>query len=224
MAVVTGIGNGAWVGTVTVTGTTTGHTGIWLPPEARPAAEVHPKQLQESRLAELHAKRLALRSEVLAGLASLRAAEEGRQSTTIQTPAGPLRLHSDPDCPVGRVYADRDRVYADRDRLLAAAYEEHSVPQAWVVAPVIPIPPTAQPDPLDARIDGVMLRDLIVTNTHASQTDNVIAAQRRSAWTPAQRAAVSAHLSAQLRAKVAASTAADRERERLRVVVDLDEP
>lgn len=74
----------------------------------------------------------------------------------------------------------------------------------------------APTDPLDAVIDGVTLRDLV-------RRDEIIqrgeAPEYRRDWTPAQRAAVSAHWSAELRAKVAAS----KERERTRVVVDLED-
>lgn len=80
-----------------------------------------------------------------------------------------------------------------------------------------------EPDPLDERIDGEMLRSLIAMNTLASQTENPVAEARRRGWTPAQRAAVSAYLSAQLRAKVAITAAADKERDRLQVVVDLED-
>ena len=79
-------------------------------------------------------------------------------------------------------------------------------------------PPSA--DPLDAVIDGVMLRTLLDVDC-----DNRMDKPHPQAFrlSPAQRSAVSAHWSAELRAKVAASTAADREREARRVLVDLED-
>lgn len=66
-------------------------------------------------------------------------------------------------------------------------------------------------------IDGMTLSKLIVV-------DDLIRDEtwRGPALTPAQRSAVSGCWSAELRAKVAASTEADAERERNRVVVDVE--
>lgn len=71
-------------------------------------------------------------------------------------------------------------------------------------------------DPLDVEYDGVTMRQLLGLR---GLTDQHGYANR---FTPAQRAAISAHWSADLRAKGAASTAADLERERNRVRVDLE--
>lgn len=57
---------------------------------------------------------------------------------------------------------------------------------------------TVMPDPLDQVIDGEMLRDLVARDETNQRHD------LPRYWTPAQRAAVSAHWSAQLRAKVEA--------------------
>lgn len=59
-------------------------------------------------------------------------------------------------------------------------------------------------DPLDVEYDGHALRDLIERDRIARHTD------QPKAFTPAQRAAVSAHWSAQLRAKVDAAKQAER--------------
>lgn len=67
-------------------------------------------------------------------------------------------------------------------------------------------------DPLDVEYDGHPLRWLLKMDTKARQ-ENVTAQCTRSCFTPAQRAAVSAHWSAELRAKVTAGKAADKERE-----------
>jgi hypothetical protein len=74
-------------------------------------------------------------------------------------------------------------------------------------------------DPLDVLYDGWTLRQLLEHNEKKRREDWHLA----HPYTPAQRAAVSAHWSAQLRAKVAASKAADAERERNRVTVDMEE-
>lgn len=70
----------------------------------------------------------------------------------------------------------------------------------------------APPNPLDVEYDGHPLRWLLKMDAKARQ-ENVTAQCTRSCFTPAQRAAVSAHLSAELRAKVAAGKAAAKERE-----------
>ncbi len=82
-------------------------------------------------------------------------------------------------------------------------------------------------DPLDRLIDGVTLRVLVqhdryyrhegrLPSGHNTGADGHVGP--RSTWTPAQRAAVSAHWSVELRAKVAASA----ERERCAVVLEQD--
>jgi len=74
-------------------------------------------------------------------------------------------------------------------------------------------------DPLDVEYDGLTLRELLTCDE--LQRREYLSPPPRRSWTPAQRAAVSAHWSAQLRAKVAATA----ELERNRVLVDLqDEP
>lgn len=79
-----------------------------------------------------------------------------------------------------------------------------------------PAAPTAPADPLDAVIDGVTLRYLLeVDRDNRAETPHLCMFQ----LSQAQRAAVSAHWSAELRAKVAAS----KERERTRVVVDMED-
>lgn len=88
-------------------------------------------------------------------------------------------------------------------------------PMSWHI-------PAAPTDPLDAVIDGVTLRDLLTLDEHRRQETSGVVAWRIPACgdiTPAQRAAVSAHWSAELRARVASS----KERERVRVVVDLED-
>lgn len=65
------------------------------------------------------------------------------------------------------------------------------------------------PDPLDVEYDGAPLRKLLESDTAASRETNMLA--RR--FTPAQRAAVSAHWSAELRAKIAATRSTDKARE-----------
>lgn len=78
-------------------------------------------------------------------------------------------------------------------------------------------------DPLDVLHDGVTLR-VLVDCDEAAQREGCRFWQcgaRKMFPTPSQRAAVSAHWSAQLRAKVAATA----DRDRNRVLVDLqDEP
>lgn len=78
--------------------------------------------------------------------------------------------------------------------------------------------------PLAEIYDGVSLRELVQYDWARSRemSSNGTPAQR-GRFTPAQRAAISAHWSAQLRAKVAASKAADAERERNRVLVDVED-
>lgn len=79
-----------------------------------------------------------------------------------------------------------------------------------------PVRPDApHPDPLDVEIDGRKLRDLLYWDGRMQQETSMAHGFPR--FTPAQRAAVSAHWSAQLRAKVAAAAAVERDR----VVVDL---
>lgn len=73
------------------------------------------------------------------------------------------------------------------------------------------------PDPLDVEYDGWTLRALLKLDA-AARRENVTAQVSRSCFTPAQRAAVSAHWSAELRARVAAAKAKERER----VVLDVD--
>lgn len=80
-------------------------------------------------------------------------------------------------------------------------------------------------DPLDVKHDGVTLRVLLVCDESNRREFGVATPSGlipvRVSLTPAQRAAISAHWSAELRAKVAASA----ERDRNRVLVDLqDEP
>lgn len=73
-----------------------------------------------------------------------------------------------------------------------------------------PMPPVS---PLDVKYDGVTLRDLLIDDERARRHEGT-----HPRFTPAQRAAVSAHWSAELRARVAAAKAKERER----VVLDLD--
>ena len=76
------------------------------------------------------------------------------------------------------------------------------------------------PDPLDVKHDGVTLRELLRVNERECR-DGELDGGPTLPLAPAQRAAVSAHWSAELRRKVAASD----ERDRNRVLVDLqDEP
>lgn len=88
-----------------------------------------------------------------------------------------------------------------------------------------PEPP--QPvDPVDVAIDGIDL-DVLLGCDEKARRENSRHWRNGSqrTFTPAQRAAVSAHWSAELSAKVAASSRADTERERNSVLVDpQDEP
>lgn len=88
-------------------------------------------------------------------------------------------------------------------------------------------PPPAPPDPLDVKIDGVTLRMLLYRDSVRRRKEFIDTEYEHDPGlrqlTPAQRAAVSAHWSAQLRAKVAASDVAEAERERNRVVVDMED-
>ena len=79
--------------------------------------------------------------------------------------------------------------------------------------------PPAPVDPLDVKHDGWTLRQLIEHN-HKRRMEEFALGHH---YTPGQKAALSAHWSAQLRAKVQATKAADAERERLRVVVDMED-
>lgn len=80
---------------------------------------------------------------------------------------------------------------------------------------------TAPTNPLNVKYDGVELRVLLQNDRALRQEDERFPWRGHLSLTPVQRAAVSAHWSALLRAKVSASA----ERERCRVVVDLqDEP
>lgn len=72
----------------------------------------------------------------------------------------------------------------------------------------------ATPDQLDAVIDGMRLGWLIKVDENASREGRNMVSRR---FTPAQRAAVSAHWSAQLRAKVLATS-----KPKLTVMVQVD--
>jgi hypothetical protein len=103
-----------------------------------------------------------------------------------------------------------DRVFARDDGLgprawPAATYEQDDL--RWT-------PSTGGLYELDDKIDGVPLRELIKRDELRRRREH----RGHAGDTPAQRAAISAHWSAQLRAKVAASA----ERERCRVVVDVE--
>jgi len=72
-------------------------------------------------------------------------------------------------------------------------------------------------DRLDHEIDGIRLRELVAR-------DELQRRERSGAkFTPAQRAAVSAHLSSELRKRVEASDREAKRRDRMQVVVDLDD-
>ncbi len=73
-------------------------------------------------------------------------------------------------------------------------------------------------DPLEAWIDNEPLHRLLLIDEYARKGEGEAAALRRS-FTPAQRAAVSAHWSAELRTRIAAGKAAERNR----VTVDIEE-
>jgi len=68
-----------------------------------------------------------------------------------------------------------------------------------------------QTDPLDVEYDDWTLRELIAMDEKRRNSDNVIAAVTCSCFTPAQRAALSAHWSAELRKRVDAAKQAERE-------------
>lgn len=74
-------------------------------------------------------------------------------------------------------------------------------------------------DPLAVTYDGVCLRALL-DGDEFNRQERGGDMWRAKKMTPAQRAAVSAHLSAELRAKISAKAAADKERERNVVTMD----
>lgn len=91
------------------------------------------------------------------------------------------------------------------------------------IASVLKTPhPTVEPkpDPLAVVIDGMTLRALLSWDEMFRRGDAVPITRD---FTPAQRAAISAHWSAELHAKVESKRKADLERDRLRVVVDLED-
>jgi len=104
------------------------------------------------------------------------------------------------------------------------AFEPTPLGGKYIYRNILPVdaPKPRKVNPLDRLIDGWTLRSLVNVDASARR-ENVTAQVARSCFTPAQRAAVSAHWSAELRAKVEASRKADAERERLRVVVDLED-
>lgn len=73
-------------------------------------------------------------------------------------------------------------------------------------------------DPLDREIDGVRLRDLLVWD-EGNRRDRM----PRMVLRPAQREAVAAHLSAELAKRVVDSDRETKRRDRMQVVVDLDD-
>lgn len=78
-------------------------------------------------------------------------------------------------------------------------------------------------DPLDVKHDDVSLRMLIARDEKLRTGGyDLVGASPVPPFTPAQRAAISAHWSAELRTKVEAKRKADAERERTQVVVDAD--
>lgn len=98
-----------------------------------------------------------------------------------------------------------------RDAELQDAYEAMEQ-----FTPILP----PEVDPLDVVYDGIKLRVLIRIDEDGRQEIRT-ARNWGHEWTPAQRAAVSAHWSAQLRARISAA----KERERLTVCVqDQEEP
>lgn len=110
---------------------------------------------------------------------------------------------------------------------LRAIYCHEAMPEKFQPAPEIQAPAH---DPLDVEYDGVPLRDLLDLRECVNREQDLGAGTECSipwrnadpwTWTPAQRAAVSAHWSAQLRAKVRASDAADKARAPS-VVIDVD--
>lgn len=97
------------------------------------------------------------------------------------------------------------------DRLKREMFEQYGVP-AHVLAPK-PVPI----DPLDVEYDGVTLRELLAYDRDR-QREHLLWHEDK-AFTPVQRAAVSAHWSAELRAKVAAA----KERDRNQVTMEHEE-
>lgn len=140
----------------------------------------------------------------------------------IATPSGPVT--------VGNCYPASAVEWA---ALVAAAGldpEKHKPSTLWTckappptsTAHVVHVELKTRPaDPLDAVIDGWKLRDLIAIDRSLQQEvkEAPFTKGGRAAWTPAQRAAVSAHWSAQLRAKVEASRKADEAR-KMSVVIE----
>lgn len=92
----------------------------------------------------------------------------------------------------------------------AAAFTPNGVPSRWTRPRATPVP-----DPLDVKIDGATLRSLLLAD-EARRREKVRGTIR---MTKAQRDALSVYWSASLRAKVAES----KERERCRVLVDVED-
>lgn len=137
----------------------------------------------------------------------------------VRTPVVDISMRADPTLQPGEVRIEKQpgpprltaAAQARRDAVVAS-YKPPTVETPWMR---VDGPP---PDPLDVKYDGVTLRLLLDQEQMRQRTER----PRRSfePFTPAQRSAVSAHWSAELRARVEAS----KDRERRRVVVDLEEP
>jgi len=124
------------------------------------------------------------------------------------------------------VYRDRER---DRDLMPSYAdlyQEREKLRREFGVAAALPHRPKAEPqpvDPLDVVYDRLPLRKLLELDAHLRQ-DRVYGtvAPRKEYFTERQRIAIALHWSLQLSEKQRAAREIERERERNRVVVDLD--
>ena len=104
------------------------------------------------------------------------------------------------------------------ERLSCTQSRYNGVADLWPSTPADIMKEPYPPDPLDVEYDDFTLRELLALDRIQRRE----AAGQQRTFTPAQRAAISAHWSAQLRAKVAASDAAAKERDRNQVVLEGD--
>lgn len=161
------------------------------------------------------------------------------------TPGGPIKLTSDSSlgrdemCFVAPSPIPKE-VLEQQERMVRSLFADYGVPaHIRQMVPTCPghngiadLGPSAPVDPIDVEYDGVTLRDLLAMRQCIDRERDIGAGSLCSipwrnadpwTWTPAQRAAVSAHWSAELRAKVARGEAADRARERNLVTVDTED-
>jgi hypothetical protein len=214
--------------------------GGWVKPVTYAPVKVSAEDIERS--AAFHAQIQAETDRVLGEMQQRLAKMAAQPSVFVETPSGPVKVTADPT-----LRPDEMRMrYFDDDPLEARF--RHYMNIGPTIQGTFYIPPDPGPDtqaerqqrytmqrraasgavhaagidPLDAEHDGVRLAALLIRD-HNNQREKLPRPGRAHAFTPAQRAAVSAHWSAQLRAKVEASEAADAAR-RPSVVVDLEDP